>query len=703
MIKIPSLAVILCFGFSTMLAQTSYTRSEVKIKRSHTVEASDIKDDFNAVLRNLEAPSPDGDSYRSFLMRQKIESRKQFPLKSETKAGPKKKTTAQPAVGKGFPLTRTLFNGTVVNYIGGIPNDNALAVSNGGIVLAGINSALWAYDLNGDSTLYPNDVISLNSVANGTLSDNFYDPKLIYDEAADRFILVFLKNNVPATSQIIVCFSKSNNPLDGWNVYTLPGNPLNNNRWTDFPAINITNDKFYVTGNLIVPGVSWQIGFDGSVIWEMDKTAGYNNDTNMTTALYAQVKFNGKYTRNIHPVRGIGSSTNSQYFLSNRNFDITNDTIFVMKLEDDSLKVTMAKTTPNYGVPPNGRQQDTDLSDPTKGLQTNDGRVLGAITNDDWIQYVSTTVNPATGLAAIYHGTIQNPAMENQSITGYIYGDDSLDYGYPNIAFTGNEFCDTEVIIGMNYTSPTDFPGVGAIFYGNDGSYSDFVRIKEGEDYTDRHSDSYERWGDYFGIQPKFDEPGKVWTAGYFGSPGRRNATWMNELSSPDSTKLMVIATEIDGNQSVFCKGGLQVMASGGVPPYQYSFNGSAFTDNNIADSICDGDTITYTVTDARGCSYTDVVTTQKLVQPLSANGVYPNPFVNDMVVQFDLSTDQQVEAYIYDIKGAMVAKIVDQPAKAGKNELHFNLGPLSAGTYVLKVMANDNEVLSRKLIKNSL
>lgn len=662
---------------------------------------AEADEDFNAKLTNLEAPSPDGDSYRSFLMRQKIESRKQFPIKQEPLQSSKKKTSAQPSIGKGFPLTRTLFNGTTINYVGGIPNDNALAVSNGGIVLAGINSVIWAYDINSDSILYPTYVISLNTVAKGSLSDNFYDPKLIYDENADRFILVFLKNNVPSSSRIIVCFSKTNNPLDGWNVYTLPGNPLNNNRWTDFPAINITNDKFYVTGNLIVPGVSWQVGFDGSVIWEMDKQAGYNNDTNMTTELYAQVRFNGKFTRNIHPVRGIGSSTNAQYFLSNRNFDITNDTIFVMKIEDDSLKVTMAKTSPNYGVPPNGRQQDTDLNDPTKGLQTNDGRVLGAITNDDWIQYVSTTVNPATGLAAIYHGIIQNPTMTNQTITGYIYGDDSLDFGYPNIAYTGNEYCDTEAIIGMNYTSPTHFPGVGAFYYSNDGSYSDFMRIKEGEDYTDRHSDSYERWGDYFGIQPKFDEPGKIWTAGYFGSAGNRNATWINELSSPDSNQLGVIASEIHSNKTIYCKGGMVFTASGGIPPYQYSFNGKPASENNVVDSICDGDTINYTVTDLRGCSYTGTVISKSLVTA-SGNGVYPNPFVEDMVVHFELSENRQIEAYIFDIKGAMVAKIVDQPGKRGKNELYFSLAPLSAGSYVLKVLADDKEILSRKLLKSS-
>lgn len=691
-----------------LFAQTTYKRTVINGTRSHTFYPNNAEPNFNAQLRHLEAPSPDGDGYRSFLAKQKIESRKQFPLKkgvSDQKR--KKKTAAQPTLGEGHTISRSLPNGTVFNYVGGIPNDNALAVSNGGIILAGVNSAIWAYDTQSDTTLLPNQVQSLSQVASGGITDNFYDPKLLYDEGADRFILVFLKDNTPSRSQIIVCFSQTNNPIDGWNVYTLPGNPLDNNRWTDFPAINITNGELFVTGNLIIPGVSWQVGFDGSVIWQVDKNAGYNNDSILPSALYSQIQFDGKYTRNIHPVRGIGSSTTSQYFLSNRNFDVTNDTVFVMKIDgtmDDpntDLMVTMGQTSPNYGVPPNGRQQDTDLNDPTKGLQTNDGRVLGAITNDDWIQFVSTTVNPATGLAAIYHGTIQNPTQENQSISGSIYASDSLDYGYPNIAFTGNEFCDIEAIVGFNYTSPQDFPGIGAFYYGNDSSYSNFVILKRGETYTNRHSDSYERWGDYFGIQPKFDEPGKVWTAGYYGGGNNQNLTWVSELNGPDSDKMGVTASEISGNDGIYCKGKVAVDASGGMPPYLYSFNGSFSTANNIADSLCDGDTVNYMVTDARGCVLSGEYITQKITTGSNA-GAYPNPASNDVVVQFQLQGDAQVEAYIYDAKGSMVAKILDQKGKPGTNELYFDLLPLKAGVYILRVLANDEEVLSQKLLKSN-
>lgn len=688
------LGITLCFN---LVSQTFIG------KKLHTFNPRTAEPDFNAQLRSLEAPSPDGDSYKSFLMRQKIESRKQFPQQLNT--APKKKESAapQPRVGEGFFMD---FKTPISNnaYSGGIPNDNTLALSNDGILLASVNSTLWAYDLNADSALFqPSHHISLSKMANGSFIQNYYDPKLIYDKKSDRFILVFLKDNLPSTSAIIVCFSSTNNPLDPWYVYSLPGNPLDNGRWTDFPAISITENELFITANLIIPGVSWQVGFDGSIAWQIDKQSGYNNDSVLSLKFHEPPTFGGKFTRNLHPVQNINQDGDRQYFLSNRNFDITNDTIFLMYIDGTldnpsaEMLVGMGKTTPNYGVPPNGRQADTDTTDPTKGLQTNDGRVLGAITNGEWIQFVSNTVNPTTGFSSIYHGLIQHPATEYQKISGTILGDPVLDFGYPNIAYTGNEDCDIESMIGFNFSSLTDFPGIGTIYFANDSTHSDLVRIKEGEAYVDKHSDSYERWGDYFGIQKRHNTTGEVWIAGFYGLPSNSNGTWINHLESPDSNKI-VAQTELSGDP-VFCNGQLMIKPSGGVAPYTYSFNDVPST-NSYINNICDGDTIAYQITDARGCVLAGEYVSPKLpINP--ASGVYPNPFSTHAVVQFNLDKSTQVSAYIYDLKGSMVAKIIDRQGSAGLNELTFQLAPLRVGEYVARVYANDEILLVEKMIKN--
>ena len=90
----------------------------------------------------------------------------------------------------------------------------------------------------------PVGLFSLQQMANGSSFENYYDPKLIYDPTQDRFVLVFLKDNDAANSKIIVCFSSTNDPADPWHVYRLDGNPLDNNRWTDFPAVALSELTF---------------------------------------------------------------------------------------------------------------------------------------------------------------------------------------------------------------------------------------------------------------------------------------------------------------------------------------------------------------------------------------------------------------------------------------------------------------------------
>ncbi|MCT4623215.1 MAG: hypothetical protein N4A46_06290, partial [Schleiferiaceae bacterium] len=364
--------------FMALVAITNaqdFKKNSFTIQREAVVDPKEAKPDFNAGIKRIEMPHPDGDSYKDFIASQKIKSRAQYPLKNNSSANKTLEKANKPIVGRQKAVYRVYPNGSVNIIGGGIPNDNSMAISNDGVMIAGFNRAIWAWDYKTDTTLFPLQLLGLKQiVGDNSVSNYYYDPKLIYDPVADRFILVFLKNNNPATNRIFVCFSSSNDPTDPWHVYSLPGNPLNNNRWTDYPAISITDNDLFITGNLIVPGVSWQVGFDGSVIWQVKKEDGYNNATQLSTTLYSQIKHEGKYTRNIHPIRGAHGIAETQYFMSNRNFDVTNDTVFVMEMigeqgdPNSQLIVNYGITDVAYGMPPNGQQEDTDLDDPTSGL-----------------------------------------------------------------------------------------------------------------------------------------------------------------------------------------------------------------------------------------------------------------------------------------------------------------------------------------------
>lgn len=674
----------------------NFNKSAFNIEKKRTVNPREIVPDFNPTITHLEAPNPDGNSSKSYLLQQKRASRDYFKNFKPESSNLILKTNEQIGVGTTFIPTRWTPIGTSFPLYGGIPSDNTLAVSNDDIVMVSMNSLVYAHDLKEDTAVFENYQINLRSFVGGSMNSFYYDPKLIYDPVEDRFVLVLLKDNTPASSEVIVCFSTTSDPRDPWNIYSLPGNPLNNNRWTDFPAISLTHDKLYFTGNLIVPDEPWQTGFDGSVIWEMDKTAGFSGESSLNATLYDDIKYNDTFIRNLHTVQGGDGNANTLFLLSNRNFDVQNDTIFFLELTDGNLYIEPLITDVPYGVPPNARQVDTDTSDAENGLQTNDARVLGAVIIDDEIQFVGNTVNPETGFSAIYHGVVSN-IYDSPSVTGTIIGDSIKDFGYPNIAWSGNEPCDREVIIGFNHSSYTDFPGVSAVFCNNDRAYSEVLEVQQGQNYVDRLPGGYERWGDYFGLQRKFNAESTTYAFGYLAMENKRNSGFCAELFSPDTTTIH-LNFSVQKPQN-YCNNTIEAEVVSGLPPYTFVWNDGPETNDNTFSGLCANDTVFCSVTDARGCTSTTKYVVP--ISPLENGNIYPNPTTDEAAVQFEVSADTKITATLYDDNGRLVKEISTLPAKKGLNEFSFSLQPLSAGVYTLILAEGDNIIESLKLVKN--
>jgi len=241
------------------------------------------------------------------------------------------------------------------------------------------------------------------------------------------------------------------------------------------------------------------------------------------------------YIRNLCPVLGGANIYGpEQWFVSNRNLDIQNDTIFLVKIPDtigstnNNLAIAVLHAPLPYGVPPDGRQNTTyDTS--IENLTTNDGRILGAFIENDEIQFVNASLNTGTGSSGIYHGVISNVST-SPTVTGNIFAVDTLDFGYPNLSFSGNQGSNTS-IISFDYTGPNTFAGLGAIYY--DGSqYSDLLQIKHGDSVIDVMT-GVQRWGDYTGSQTYWPSIGKVWVVGIYGRKNRGYGNYMAEIGIP--------------------------------------------------------------------------------------------------------------------------------------------------------------------------
>ncbi|MFO8054366.1 MAG: T9SS type A sorting domain-containing protein [Bacteroidales bacterium] len=618
----------------SLFSQDKQTEENIKRKdfvfsKHRTVDHSESRSSWNFNIHTKENLLIGNKEYGEGLDKVKARVAQRFPRKEgKDISGKSISFTAD------TPVVLRNFQGNAFNF--GVPNDNTVAISDGGKLISAINSNIYMYDVDSD-TLLKNLSLSAFADTLDTISSHQYDPRVLYDPSADRFVFVHLAGASSDTlTNIIVGFSDTNDPTGEWHMYKLPGDPLpGDTNWTDFPAIAVTDDELFITANLLHYGGSWQTSFEQSIVWQIKKQNGYSG-ADIGASLWHNIHYQGKPLRNVIPIRG-GNQTFGPniYMMSNRNFALQNDTFFLMEitgtLQDSSTDLTIKALQSDfvYGAPPHAEQPLNNK------LQTNDARVLGAFYQDDRIQFVGNTVDTINGHATIYHGTIKDVSV-NPQIQGHIFRD-TLDYAYPNIAYTGKSAASEHSIISFNHTSSSVFPGSSAMYYEGNASYSEPITLKQGDKVINILSGA-DRWGDFTGSQPRYNHPGRVWVTTSYGF--RKDVgmisryvqgTWVSELSS-----------QLD-----------------------------------------------------------DSTTKVHPVQNIASVKTYPNPVLKDdwVFVEFQLNEKKWVSMEVVDINGRKVRSFLKKYMKPGTHEVNFSTNRMEKGVYIFVIQADNEEVVSRKII----
>ena len=651
------LVISLSINFQSFTQNVSFTKTPFKGNKINTVSPSEMEEDYFPKMESLESPYPSGNSYREFLKDQK---KKGSELASQQTTNKRNSNAANanlnPLVQQEFGMKKYFPNPAldtvyVQDETGGTPLDNTLAFGKGGILLASVNTVLWGWDTFNDTALFTNadgstKVISFASfgdtlIPNPQVSSPF-DPKLLYDHINERYIFVFLDGRVPSNSQCIVGFSTTSDPRDPWNVYSLPGDPRGQGgNWTDYPAIAITEDELFFTVNMILPDTTWQAGFDGTVIWQIELNDGYTGADSLDVQLWDNIAFNNEYVRYLCPVEGaVQPEGPNAYFMSNHPWDVQSDTLFVVEVTNTlasgqaTLNVTPVKSPVAYGIPPNGKQADTPTgAEDSLGLQTNDARFLGAVLKGNTIHAVGNTRDFTTNNAGIYHAIIENVGTTSSlSASANIIATDTLDLGYPKITYPSNGTNYNQYVIGFNHTYTDVFAGISCVVYDADaGEYSEIYRLKDGLNYVARISGSYERWGDYFGIQNTHYAPGRVWTGGFYGLQSKSSSTWFNEISLNDSTLLSANEVKAENTESI----------------------------------------------------------------------LFPNPVKSQFQVDFKVQEALSIHVYVVDLNGKVVVDFGNREAKTGLNRFSFNANKLPNGIYIVNGISNNGVVFQEKIVRS--
>lgn len=426
-----------------------------------------------------------------------------------------KTNTSENSVLSVTPVIGTNFLGNINNS--NSPMDNSIAISNGGWIVSVANTTIEYDDMAGNNTYY-NDIPTF---FNDNTITNVCDPVVIYDSGADRFIFFAQEcAGNSANSFLLICFSKTNNPNDGWWKYKLSGNPLNNNTWFDYPKLAVSNNELYITGNLFTNSGN----FNQAILYQIQKNNGFSGNSiswqywsNISgspfTLLPVSYGQSGNYGPGCYLVATTAGGASSV-----KLYDLTDD----MTATNEQLNYYTVSTNA-YAPAGDASQLGT-----TCLLDNGDCRALSGFYLNGLIHFVFHS-DIGSGWNGINYNRLNPVAQTNQSTTFGSVG--NFDYSYPSVSSYASSPTDASVMIGFGRSSANIYPEVRVVNCDNGMNWSSSSLVKSSAGFVSYTSSTKERWGDYTGTARKHNNPNpSIWMNGMYGTSSNVWNTWIAEI-----------------------------------------------------------------------------------------------------------------------------------------------------------------------------
>lgn len=430
------------------------------------------------------------------------------------------------------PIVGTNYLGNKNN--GGAPLDNSMAISNGGWIVSVANTTI-EYDNTSGSTIYYNNLISFINDATIT---NVCDPVVIYDISADRFIFFCQTSPVNANSKILIFFSKTNNPTDGWWAYKISGNPMNNGEGFDYPKLAVSTNELYITGNLFFESSG---SFDQAILYQITKSGGYSGGS--LSLQYWHTITGNPFT--LLPVSyGQGTSYGPGcYLIATDNAGSSN--IKLYDLTDDmtgspALNLYNVSTS-SYSPASNSSQLGTTCT-----LDNGDCRALSGFYLNGVIHFVFHS-DIGSGWNGINYNRLAVSSKTNVSSTFGSVG--NYDYSYPSVASFTTSPTDMSVMINFGRANSSIYPEERVVNCDNSMGWSGSTLVKSSNSYVSCYgSNAAQRWGDYTGISRKHNSVNpSVWITGSFGNTSNEWDAWNAEIhATPNGINLIKEDTKLN-------------------------------------------------------------------------------------------------------------------------------------------------------------
>lgn len=429
--------------------------------------------------------------------------------------------TAAPSSPSGpTPTLNITWAGETEANANSFPPDNTMAAGAANIITA-VNFHIDIYDKTGNNLFTD----TLQHFFNAG-SDFVFDPRVLWDQYANRFIVV-ADDKTGSNSVVHMAVSKDANPLDGWFKYDFNVKDTINTGWLDYPIVGIDNSTVYFGGNYFhfspetyIKSSVWAI--DKSLLESGQQATAYNYDV---TTIGAPA--NALYTP-AH-MYGTEAGLNGDFLVQYSQNNSGNDTLNVIRLENaktgsafhniQSLNVNDISDANNGGA----RQPGTGIL-----IDTGDHRVQSAVWRDDKL-YATTEIRIGSGSNA--HDVVHWFVVDTSNLNNLtLLSQGNIDYGSSYDTYYGNMTVDRDGNMIIGYAlSGTNIYGSSVYAKISPGGTSlqdsgQYLTQGQGSD-TQTDTSGRTRWGDYSGVSIDPTDDKSFWVFNQYATTGNSWAT----------------------------------------------------------------------------------------------------------------------------------------------------------------------------------
>ena len=363
-------------------------------------------------------------------------------------------------------------------------------------------------------------------------ANNTFDPKVLYDQYEDRFVVVTLESvntgvAMEDNSAVLVAVSATSDPTGSWYFTRIDVDEVigATNSWLDYPGFSVDEEAVYITGNMFSFASTGSQTLQANRLLIIDKgsTGGFYDNNTAVVSIIDPIP-GGFFTSTQQPAHIFGTPANADFgtylVMYSGLSDGTNEFFQVIQIDTPTGTPTISASFVDFG---NTDSLITLTNAPQSGtvdlIEVNDRRTLNAVLRGNSL-WTTTTVMPNAGTPDAGETTALwaeldvdvTAAVTTSSLAdvGTIGGEDIAAGTYtffPAIAVND----DGGVAVAYSASAPTIFAGsYMAVRSPADpaGTNRGAITIRSGTDFYKRtFGGSRNRWGDY--ISASLDPDGE--------------------------------------------------------------------------------------------------------------------------------------------------------------------------------------------------